>query len=571
MSELAELRKHCQRRKTAMCEELNDWTKDWRSISEYIDPARGRFNDNDGKPCKRNRAKIINGKVTEVLRVMTAGMTSHMTSKARPWFKLATPDSALGEQFGVRVWLDEVAQLIRDTLAKSNFYKAMPVVYSEDGLFGVAPMLVLEDRNEVVRFYSLTAGTYAVGLDDQQRVNAIWRCYKKTALQLKERYGDANLPLTVKQALLTNGDLSFTVESLIEKNPDERPGVGPLGLQAPKYRPYREVVWIEGTTADGHGILDIGGHYEAPFVVARWNPVAEDIYSASPALDCLGDIKQLQYLEGEKLRLIDLLTKPPLGIPESLRAKGGASLNPGTKTYLPDDAVNGKASVIYTPDARALMQVREEIRTVEARIESAFFYNLFLMLQQLGDQTGRTAFEIEVRRDEKATVLGPTLESLTDEVLDPVVVRVYRLLERAGQIPDAPEALDNVPLKIEYTSILAQAQRASSSGTIERTVQFVGDLAKATGQQDVLDKLDVDQTVDVYTRGIDAPASMIRSDDAVASMREQRAQQQRLAQMAQLAPALKDGAQAAKAASDAVPQDGSIAQTLGATLAGAAA
>ncbi|MDY4297524.1 MULTISPECIES: portal protein [unclassified Xanthomonas] len=570
MSELTDLRQHCQRRKTAMREELNDWLPDWRQISEYIDPARGRFNDKNDKPYKRNRAKIINSKATEVLRVMTAGMTAHMTSKAQPWFKLATPDAQLSEQFGVRVWLDDVAQLIRDTLAKSNFYKAMPVVYTEDGMFGVAPMLVLQDNDEVVRFYSLTAGTYAVGLDDQGRVDSIWRCYKKTARQLKDRYGEEKLPVTVRQALQQNGDQKFTVESLVEKNPDARPGMGPLGLQAPKYRPYREVVWIEGQQADGHGILDIGGHYEAPFVVARWNPVAEDIYSASPALDCLGDIKQLQYLEGEKLRLIDLLSQPPLALPESMRNKGGASLAPGAKTYLPDDQQGAKAEVIYQPNYAALQQVREEIRTIENRIENSFFYNLFLMLQQLGDQTGRTAYEIAQRREEKAAVLGPTLESLTDEVLDPVVVRVYRLLERAGRIPEAPEALDSVPLKIEYTSILAQAQRANSSGTIERAVQFIGGLAQATGSPDVLDKLDADQTVDVYTRGIDVPASMIRSDDAVASIREARAQQQRMAQIAQMAPALKDGAQAAKAASDAVPQDGSIAQTLGSALAGAA-
>jgi hypothetical protein len=569
MTELTDLRQHCDRRKTAMRDELNDWLPDWRQISEYVDPARGRFQEKDGKPCRRNRTKIINSKPTDVLRVMTAGMTSHMTSKAQPWFKLATPDAQLSELFGVRVWLDAVAQLIRDTLAKSNFYKAMPVVYTEDGMFGVAPMLVLQDNDEVVRFYALTAGTYAIGLDDQGRVDSLWRCYQKTARQLKERYGEEKLPIAVRQALEQSGDRKFIVESLIEKNPDARPGMGPLGLQAPKYRPYREVVWIEGQQADGHGILDIGGHYEAPFVVARWNPVAEDIYSASPALDCLGDIKQLQYLEGEKLRLIDLLSKPPLAVPEVLRNKG-ASLAPGAKTYLPDDAPQAKVEVIYSPNYAALQQVREEISTIETRIENAHFYNLFLMLQQLGDQTGRTAYEIAQRREEKAAVLGPTLESLTDEVLDPVVVRVYKLLERAGRIPEAPEALNNVPLKIEYTSILAQAQRANSAGTIERAVMFIGNVAKATGNNDVLDKLDVDQTVDEYTRGIDVPASMIRDDDAVQAIREARAQQQRMAQLAQMAPALKDGAQAAKAASDAVPQDGSIAQTLGAALAGAA-
>lgn len=59
---------------------------------------------------KRSRAKIINNRVTQSLRVMAAGMMSHMTSKARPWFRLTTPDSAMAELTDVRLWLDDVTQ-----------------------------------------------------------------------------------------------------------------------------------------------------------------------------------------------------------------------------------------------------------------------------------------------------------------------------------------------------------------------------------------------------------------------------------------------------------------------------
>lgn len=565
------LRQHCSRRAKALQDEQTQWKPDWRTVSEHIDPTRGRFDGRDGRPLKRNRAKVINSKGTEVLRVMAAGMMSHMTPKASPWFVVSTKNKALAKMAGVRQWLDDVGTLLRDTLASSNFYKAMPIVYTEDGLFGTAPMLQLEDAEEVVRYYPLTCGTYAIGLDNQQRVDSLWRRYSRTAKQLEERYGRDKLPLAVKNALDGNKDTPFWVQSLIEPNPDARPGVGPLGLQAPRYRPYREVVWIESGAEGDAGILSIGGHYEAPFVTARWNPVAEDIYSTSPAVDCLGDIQALQYNEGLKLRLIEEITDPTLGVPETLRNRGGARLRRGGRVYLPDDAAGAKVAPIYTPDHQALAQVQNEIQVLEGRIERAFFYQLFMMLQALGDQTGRTATEIAERREEKAAVLGPTLESITDEVLDPVIIRLYRLLERAGRIPELPEALNGLPLTIEYTSILAQAAKATGASTIIRSVEFVANIAKLTGDESVLDKLDTDQAIEEFNTAIGAPASMIRDADQAGQLRAARAQQQQMQQMAALAPALRDGAEAVKVAGEAVPQDGSAAQAVLDAMTGGAA
>ena len=87
-------------------------------------------------------------------------------------------------------------------------------------------------------------------------------------------------------------------------------------------------------------------------------------------------------------------------------------------------------------------------------------------------------------------------------------------------------------------------------------------VAQATGNPAVLDKLDGDQAVDEYSNAVGGPASIIRSDDNVASMRADRAQQQQMQQMAALAQPMKDGAQAIKTASEAVPEDGSAAQAL---------
>ena len=573
------LREYAQRRRGAMIQERSVWMPDWQQVSEYIDPSRGRFDGDTGQgQKKRSRSKIINGTATKCVRVATAGMSSHMTSKARPWFTVTTPDPAMGQLQAVKVWCDEVTTIIRDTLAKSNFYKAMPVCYSEDLSFGVASMMVVEHAEEVVRFHPLTIGSYAIALDEAGKVDSLWRCYTRTARQLVERYGRMNretgqmepdptkLPERVIQAFRQNPDQSFTIEALYEPNPNARPGIGPLGVQAPKYRPYREIVWMQGAASERHGIIDIGGHYEPPFVSVRFNPVGDDIYSTAPGIDALGDIKQLQYLEGQKLRLIDLIAEPPLSIPDTMR-NIGASLSPRTKNYLPMTQSGAKVEATYTPQPGSLQWVLQEIRDVEKRIEDAFFFNLFMMLESLGDSTGRTATEIATRKEEKAAVLGPTLEIVTDEGLDPIVIRVFRLLERAGRIPPPPEVLANVPLKIEYTSILAQAMKASGTDGIERTAAFVAQMASVFGPA-VADKFDADQAVDEYSERAGSPASIVRDDDAVAAIREGRAAAERQQQMMAMAGPLAQGAQAVKTLGEAVAQPGSLGEGLAQQMAG---
>lgn len=571
------LRQHCQRRKAAIILTRSSWMTDWRQVSDNLDPSRGRFNEpSTQNPNENNnrsrRSKIINSAATECVRVAVAGMSSHMTSKSRPWFKLSAPNPELEELFDVRVWLDDVTEIVTDILAKSNFYKAMPVCYTEDMMFGVVAMLMPPNDDEVIRFHPQTAGQYGIALDGNGRVDALWRSYTRTARQLVDKYGQDRLTPNIRDAFLNSPDSStFTVDCLIERNPDEKPGMGPMGVQAPAYRPWRETTWLQGTDIDKHGVLEVGGHYEAPFVAIRWNPVGDETYSTCPGIDSLGDIKQLQYLESQKLRLLDMIAEPPLSLPDTMRALGGGSLAPRSKTYLPQTQTGAKAEVIYQPAWQALDQCKQEIAVVVDRIRSAFFYKLFLMLESLGDQTGRTAFEVAERKEEKAAVLGPTLEAVTDEGLDPVIVRTFRLAERQGKIPPAPEALDGIPLKIEYTSILAQAMKAQGTAGIERLMNFVAMAMKASGDPSKGDKFDWDQAIDEYSERVGSPASLVKDDDAVAAVRAARAKQQQQQAMLAAAPALSDAANAVKTLGEAVPKDGSLGQGIADQMRGVAA
>jgi hypothetical protein len=569
-----DLRRYAERRRTAMLGERQPWESDAQECSEYVDPTRGRF---DGNPSgttvnpsngggRRSRRKILDSRATEDVRIAASGLSSHMTSKSRPWMQVDASIPELRDNHEVRLWTSAVTDEIRDTLAKSNFYKAMPSLYTEDLMFPSAVMLITEHPELFVNFNVLTWGTYAIGLDAFGEPDSLYRWFRRTARQLEQTYGRNNLPPAVRKCLADKPDQYFNVESLIEKNPNAEPGLGPMGLQARERRPWREIIWILGGMTETHGVMRIEGYYEQPFAVARFNPVGDEVYSSSPCLDALGDIKQLQYNHGQKLRLLDLMAEPPLGVPDVLQNRP-ASLAPRTKTYLPSSQSAQTVGPIYTPDPRGYQSVREEIQAGRAAIDDKLFRPLFLMLASLEDRE-RTATEIAERRDERATVLGPTVESITAETLDVTIVRVFRILERAGRIPAAPAVLANVPLKIEYTSILAQALKANAVASIERFFGFMAGVVQATGDVSHYDKLDTDQMADEYAIRTNVPPKIIRSDEAAAAIRGARAQQARLQQMASMAKPAADIATAATKMAETVPQDDSMLANLQASIGG---
>ena len=97
-------------------------------------------------------------------------------------------------------------------------------------------------------------------------------------------------------------------------------------------------------------------------------------------------------------------------------------------------------------------------------------------------------------------------------------------------------------LKIEYISIMAQAQKMLGISGVERFTGFVGQMAQM--DPSVLDKIKSDKIIDSYGDMTSVPTSILRTDEEVQAMRDQRAnaqaQQQKMQQMQMAASAAKD-------------------------------
>jgi hypothetical protein len=239
-------------------------------------------------------------------------------------------------------------------------------------------------------------------------------------------------------------------------------------------------------------------------------------------MESLGDIKQLQHEQLRKAQGIDYQTKPPLQVPSYMKNRDVDSL-PGGVTFI--DGAQGKIETAFNVNLN-LDHLLRDIQDVRGRINSSFYADLFLMLANATD-TRMTATEVAERHEEKLLMLGPVLERLHNELLDPLIDITFDRMVEAGLVPPAPEELQGMELNVEFVSMLAQAQRAIGTNSVDRYVNSMGMVAQM--KPDVLDKFDSDAWADGYADMLGVDPSLIVAGPQVAKIRQARAQAQQAA------------------------------------------
>ncbi len=513
----------------------SQYLSDWRDTSMYVlgytDQIIGGDSGNLEGDISRNEM-LYNEVGKFAIRTMASGMQAGIASPARPWFTLNTPDPDMMDFGPVKTWLDDVKQILYRIFARSNFYRSAYNVYKHLGVFGLANVGEYEDFNTVVRFETYPMGSYC--LNAGEKSDTMYRDYTMTVSAAVNKFGLRNLSVSVQrlyeQCLY---DKPVKILHVIEPNRG-RKHTSPLSRDMPIRSMYFEI--------DGQGddpILE-SGFRENPFFAPRWDPNSDTAYSRSyPGIDSIGTNKGLQIQEMDKAIAIEKMHNPPL-VGDASIARDKLDLIAGGVSYMPNMAATGKPGLapIYDVSPR-IAELTADIKEKEERIRSHFYADLFLMISNM-ERAQITATEIAHRQEEKMLMLGPVLESLNNDFFDPMIDRTFNIAERRGMLPPPPQEIQGQKLEVEYTSILAQAQKAISTSSMESTAAFTMQLA--TANPDVLDKIDMDQMVDEHARAKGAPPSVIRSDEDVAALREQRAAQAQQAAMMEQAQMAAQGA-----------------------------
>lgn len=519
-------------------QERQSWIPQAKEISEVIQPRSGRFFLEDRNRGERRHNKIYDSTGTRALRILGAGLMGGASSPARPWYRYSTPDHALMRIPAVKQWLADVTRISLDIMAKSNTYRMLHTLYEELGAFGTGASIMLDDYERIIHNYPLTFGEFCIATDFRGDVNTLGRRFQKRVVEIVGEFGYENCSESVKSQYDNgNYDQWVTLGHIIEPRKERD-----VRMRDSRNMAFKSIYWEIGGGKDK--LLRESGFKRFRALAPRWALSGGDIYGNCPGMEALGDIRQLQHQQFRKAEGIDYQTKPPLQVPTSMRGRGG-SFAPGGISYY--DPASGAAGGVKTAfEVRLdLSHLLADIQDVRQRIREAFFSDVFMMFA--GQDGGKiTAYEAAIRHEEKLVQLGPIVERLHNELFEPLVTMTFqRMLEirnpdGTGIVPPPPEELHGSDLNIEFTSILAQAQRAVSTNGIDRFTVALGQVAVA--KPDVLDKFNADKWVDIYSESLGVDPELIVGDDKVAILRKDRAARMAAAQAAQNAQVGADAA-----------------------------
>jgi hypothetical protein len=410
-------------------------------------------------------------------------------------------------------------------------------------------MMIEEDFKDTLRCYPFAIGSYMIANNHRLQVDCFDRVFRLTVRQLVEKFGryddrtgkplwEVFSPRVREMYRKCEYETWIDVCHQIKPNED----FNPKKLDS-KYKRYSSIYYEAGIGDNRYGpevqglLLSEKGYDRFPVLCGRWEITGQDAYGTDcPGFTAIGDIKQLQQGEKHSAMAVEKEVRPAMIAPSSMK-NSKSSILPGDISFSdePDKFRRAHESRL---DISALEQKQQQVRS---RIQRAFYEDLFLMLANT-DRRQITAREIDERHEEKLLALGPVYEQLNQDILDPLIDLTYEYMDRQGLIPPPPPELEGMELKIEYISVMAQAQRMIGIGALERVTSYAIGLASVF--PGTLDKFNAEQALDEYGDMASIAPGVIRSDEDVDAMREQQARQQQaqaqLEAIGQVAKSAKD-------------------------------
>lgn len=534
--------------------ERSSFESHWQEVANFIYPRGVRLSNSDTNRGYKKNQFIVDGTGTRAARTLEAGLMSGMTSPARPWFRLGTMDSDLAKFGPVKRWLEDVRVTLASRLLQSNFYKAIAPLYRRAGVLGTGAFGMFEDHETLFHFQGFPLREYYLATDHKDRVRVFAREFRMTVRQCVLAFGTmvdgkpdwSNFSVTVKNAW-ERGDTESPVDicHVIEPNLDYAPG----SLYAKTSKPFTDCYYEKGNGAAEERYLRESGFDEFPIMAFRWEIDAGDVYGTDcPGMTALADVKQLQTGEKISIAAVDKMVRPPMLAPSSLMATRLSQL-PGDISYadeLPNQPIR---PLIDTSQFRVdlLEQKNDRIR---ASIDESFFVDLFRLMSSL-DPKDVTATAINELKEEKLLLLGPVYGQADQDVFKPGIDRAFAMCYRAGELPPPPPEIEGQVLEVEYISALAQALKAIGRSGVDAWTGFALQVV-APVVPDVVDKIDTDVLIERYADMTGVPPDLVRDDDQVAQLRQQRADLQKAQAAAQT---IEQSAGAAKDLSDAKLDD----------------
>lgn len=495
-------------------------------IERFVVPHRGEF----FKPLENEqevdwrRREIYDSTAVNANETLASTMQGSLTSPSVKWFSLGFRQEELNEDHEAQEWLEMCETRMFRALLDSNFNLESAEFYLDLTSFGTS-VLFEEAESEDPRhwkgldFQSIPMQDCYFEMDHKNQILRFYRRYRWTAIQVCDKFGeDTPQDIREKMEATDSNDHKFTILFCVYNRKDKKHNIDSDKVLADKERPFAWK-WIDHRNGDViklNGKTE-GGYYEQPAFIGRWRKTAGSQNGYSPAHICLSDILTLNELTEETLEALGKVVDPATLVTER-NLMSDLDIGRGGLTVIKD--LDG----IRPHESGARFDVGElKTDRLQASINQAFRVDQL----QMKDSPAMTATEVNVRYELMQRLLGPTLGRLTADFLDPLINRTFKIMLRAGQLPELPQSVIDAKgeLDVQYIGPLPRAQRQEVVQATNAWVGNVGALVELWPELKDLPNMDMIGRDTAKLAGL--PIKYMNSETKVKQIRDNRAKQEK--------------------------------------------
>lgn len=515
--EKEQVAKLCKRLSELKAERVR-YESQWTDAYKYAAPERQQsfIGDDVADTRKTQRAELLDSTLAEATQLLVSSIISGTTPANALWFK-AVPDGVddPAELTDGEQWLDVVCQFIWRNIHGANYDSEIFDLVLDCVVAGWGVMYADIDRKAgggyVFQTYDI-GQCYLASTRQDQKIDTLYREFDMTAAALVTEYGEDKVSEKVRNTYKDKPDCKIKVLTVCQPR-NVRPTDDRLTLA--KNKPFASY-HIE---VEEKHILKESGYDEFPFVVPRFRKLPGSVYGIGQVSIPLPDAKSANKLMRDTLRSAEIST---LGM---WIAEDDGTLNPRTVRLGGGKIItaNSVDSMKRIDDGRGYEVGVDFLAAIQSGIRKK------MMADQLQPQDGpaMTATEVHVRVDLIRQQLGPLYGRWQAELLTPLLERTFGLAYRAGVIGEAPEEMQGRNLSFKFISALARSQQLEEVTSIER---FIANLAEVANiDPSILDNVDMDAVAQVTGMGLGVPTAILRTQEQIDAIRQQRQQAQQQA------------------------------------------
>lgn len=509
-------KKDCERickRQEVMALERSNFESQWQECMQYILPRKNDVTVTKSQGDKRG-SELFDTTPIMSNQFLAGALHSMLTNQATQFFDLTMGDPLLDDDDEVQRWLQENARKMFQVINGSNFQTEVHEVYVDQGAIGMACMFIGEHDERVVHFAARAMKEIFVFENNLGMIDVVHRVFNWKPRQIVQEFGEKGLPEQLLKKYRDGSEEPCKIIHAVEPNPDKN-----------SLFKFKSCYVYDGSDNDRFKIHE-GGFHEFPFVTPRWTKTSGETYGRGPGMDMLPDIKMVNKMMETTLKGAQKTVDPPLMVTDD-GVIGRVRLTPAGLTVVRPSSELPIRPLITDARIDFGYQAVEDVRK---RIRSGFYVDQ-LMLNE-GPQM--TATEVNQRTQEKLRLMGPVLGRQHFEFLKPMIERVFGIMERRGMISAPPAKIAGKRFDVQYSSLIARAQRMSDGDNFNRAIGAAAPVINAVPE--TLDNLDGDAVFkhifDIY--GV--PQKLMKDQRAIQQIREARAKaQQEAAQQQQAA------------------------------------